>query len=294
MKKHLLSISLTLMVVSSFGQSIWDLSFDDTTFRDRIVIDSIINPNNIWKVGHPTKTVFSTTNSSPNVIVTDTLNPYPPNDTSSFTMIHIASGGWQLSYPKIDIGGWYFVNSDTLTDYGYIEFSSDHGNTWLSIENHSNVCTWGATSEIPVFSGNSNGWKHFYYCIEPPTTVNLGDTILYRFTFISDNVQTNKDGLMFDDLHFEDWAEGIEEFRNDNLISIYPNPASDFLSVQRSFTNNLQSIQVINCLGQVIYIDNNFSKSFIDVRYFKNGIYYLKYDNTKEFSIKKFVINHNQ
>jgi hypothetical protein len=294
MKIFLLSISLTCIVVTSFGQMVWDISFDDTTFLDRIVVDTNSNPNNIWKIGHPNKTVFTTANSSPNVIVTDTMNSYPPNDTSSFTVIHLAGQGWQFGYPKIDIGGWYSVNSDTLTDYGYIEFSADLGNSWLLVDNYTNMCSWEDTMELPVFSGNSNGWKHFYHCIKPPTTVNEGDTILYRFTFISDNLQTNKDGLMFDDLHFEDWAEGIEEFQNDNLISIFPNPATAILTIQRTCTNNLQSIQVINCFGQVLYNDNNFTNNFIDIKQLKNGIYYLKYSNTKEFSIKKFVVTHNQ
>lgn len=292
MKKLLLSFTMLLIVVTSFSQYVWDLSFDNSTILSKVIIDTINNHNNKWQIGHPTKTMFNSAYSLQKVIVTDTLNSYPPNDTSSFTIIHIAYQGWQ-GYPKIDIGGWYYVNSDTLTDYGYIEFSSDLGSTWYLISNYTHFCTWGATQELPVFSGNSNGWKHFYYCIQPPSFVNMGDTILYRYTFISDSIQTNKDGLMFDDLHFEDWSEGIEYIQNNNLISIYPNPAHNIITIRRENTNYQQSIQIINCLGEVLFKHDNFIKDFIDVSEFQNGIYFLQYETEREFCVKKIIVNHN-
>ena len=85
-------------------------------------------------------------------------------------------------------------------------------------------------------TGNSNGWQNFYVNLAMlgyHFNINYGDTILYRFTFISDSTQTNKDGLMFDDFHFEDWVESISEFESENLITLTPIPASDKLKVKR-------------------------------------------------------------
>jgi len=292
MKTLLLNMSLILISASSFGQNIYDITFDDNSYLNQVRIDTLFNPNNIWRVGSPSKAVFTSAYSFPNVIVTDTVNPYPINDTVSFTVIHIADGGWASAYPKVDIGGWYYVNSDTLTDYGYIEFSPDLGNTWFRADSSEGFCTWGATEELPTFSGNSNGWKHFYYCLQVPYAVNFGDTILYRFKFISDGVQTNKDGLMFDDLHFEDWAEGIAEIQNDNMISISPDPTSDILRIHRTKIHNNQTVQILNYTGQVLYDYENFIGETIDTRQMTNGIYLLKYSATNTFSIKKFVIQH--
>jgi hypothetical protein len=292
MKKILLSISLTLIAATSFGQWTWNIDFEDTTTLHRVLIDTVANPNNIWQIGHPNKTLFTSANSNPNAIVTDTVNPYPINDTSSFTIIHIAELGWSLGYPKVDIGGYYSVNSDTLTDFGYIDFSPDLGNTWYRADSASGNCSWGAIEDLPTFTGNSNGWKHFYYCLQVPFPVAYGDTILYRFTFISDSVQTNKDGLMFDDLHFEDWAEGIQEVQNDNLISISPNPTSDKLKIHiNKVTDNIR-VQVLNYTGQILLDENHFKEQAIDTRQFNNGIYLLKYSDTKNFAIKTFVVQH--
>ena len=300
MKKLLLSISLTLIAATSFGQWLgddwFDLNFEDTTTLDHLRIDSIANQNNLWQVGTPQKTVFTSAYSSPYAIVTDTINSYPINDTSSFEIVNLATGfGWQMPHTVI-LSGYYQVNSDTLTDYGKIEVSPDNGTTWIDIVNdtaYSNYYQWWTVK--PVLSGNSNGWQQFTVWLAPlgPLfNVQYNDTILYRFTFISDSVQTNKDGLMFDDFHFEDWAEGIAEIQNDNLISISPNPTSDELIFHRTKVSTNSKIQILNYSGQVLYNNSNFIGETIDIRQLSNGIYLLKYSDTKNFSIKKFVVQH--
>ena len=292
MKKLLLSISMTLIAATSFGQMIWNLDFENTSYLNRVIIDTSSNPNNIWQIGHPNKTIFTSAYSSPNVIATDTLNFYPINDTSSFTIIHVADAGWQFNY-IIYIDGWYFVNSDSLTDYGYIQFSPDHGNSWYYVDSSMNHgCCFSGPEELPTFTGNSLGWQHFHYCLCTSTPVNPGDTVLYRFTFVSDSVQTNKDGLMFDDLQFWDMVEGIYEIQNDNLISISPIPTSDELRIQKTKVGNNQTIQIRNYTGQIIYENKDFKGETIDTRQLLNGIYLLIYSDTKYFCVKRFVIQH--
>ncbi len=39
--------------------------------------------------------------------------------------------------------------------------------------------------------------------------IELGDTVLFRFSFISDSIDNQKDGLMFDNIRFMDFTEGI-------------------------------------------------------------------------------------
>ena len=49
MKKPFLSILLIMIVTASFGQSSWNITFDDTSFLDRVYIDTITHKNCIWK-----------------------------------------------------------------------------------------------------------------------------------------------------------------------------------------------------------------------------------------------------
>jgi hypothetical protein len=94
--------------------------------------DTVANPNCVWQIGRPQKPVFDSARSYPNAVVTDTLQTYPTNDTSSFILAQGGLYGW--GYPSYaGITGWYKVNSDSLTDYGMIEVSVDSGATWINI-----------------------------------------------------------------------------------------------------------------------------------------------------------------
>lgn len=299
MKNILILYFLSLISIAAFGQledDFYILNFDDSLNFQHLTIDTSSNPNNIWQVGLPQKTIFSSAFSPLNVIATDTLNAYPSNDTSSFILTNIASGLGFIWPHTVILSGQYFVNSDTLTDYGIIEMSPDNGNTWIDLINdtiNAYAIQWNVTK--PTLTGNSNGWVNFYANIAnlgPIFNIQIGDTILYRFTFISDSIQTFKDGLMFDDFHFEDFAEGIEEIQNDNLISVYPNPVNDQLSIKINQISSSQTIQITNYQGQVVYDNKYFQDSYIDTKHLNSGLYFLRYSDTKSFTVKKFVVNH--
>lgn len=151
--------------------------------------------------------------------------------------------------------------------------------------------------EKPILSGNSNQWKTF--------SVNLaelghlygvqdGDTILYRFTFISDSIQTNKDGLMFDNLHFEDYVEGIEEVGFKLFESYcFPNPAKNLLTIK--FENSLKGIdvEILDVTGKIVFNEQAqyINAVLIDISELSPGIYYYYLKNIEKefFSMGKFV-----
>ncbi|SRR5260221_3151536 len=299
MKKIYFAFILVLIARLSYGQDLGDqgynLNFDDTFELQHLTIDTISHPNNIWQIGVPQKTIFTSAYSAPNVIVTDTLNPYPINDTSVFIITNVVYGnGWTLPHTA-SIIGQYFVNSDTLTDYGLIEFSPDNGVTWHDILNDTSVTNnvfW--YSPIPILTGNSNGWQHFYVNLAPLGSlfnIQLFDTLLYRFTFISDSIQTNKDGLMFDNLHFDDYSEGIPEIQNQNLISLSPNPVNDQLIIHRTKISDQEQIQIFDFTGRLMLDNKNFFGNIINTKSLSSGIYFLRYSDAKNFCVKKFVVN---
>lgn len=255
-----------------------------------ILIDTVSDPGNTWRIGHPSKAVFNIANSGENALVTDLTDPYPVNDTSSFIIPHIASDGWAFGYPKIDIGGYYSVDSDTLTDYGFIDFSADHGASWHRVDSVEGDCTWGAMEELPVFSGSSGGWRHFYYCLVPPFTVAYGDTVLYRFTFISDSVQTYRDGLMFDDLHFEDWAEAIEEFDAPSM-TVAPSPASDELQIRFRHPMEPHTLRMIGPTGQLLWEIVLPRDGKVDLSGLANGVYVLQCFADGMGEVERFVVD---
>ena len=123
--------------------------------------------NNIWQIGVPQKTLFNQANSQPNVIITDTINNYGTNDTSSFTVRY---NTYNCPYAF----GKYYVDSDSLNDFGIIEISIDSGQTWINILEDS----LNFSPEKPVLTGSSNGWKSF------ELDLNSYATDIYENSFI--------------------------------------------------------------------------------------------------------------
>lgn len=306
MKRTTFTSLFLLITIKVFGQNYYTISFEGTGIyendpRHEIYIDTITNPANIWQVGKPSKGIFTNAFTLPNAIVTDTLNYYPINDTSSFIIKHIADLGFSMPN-EVNFGGKYFVNSDSLTDYGLIEFSPNNGNTWINLNDsqYSGNVFWG--NNQPTFSGNSTNWKDFdvsFPNLGSLFNIQYGDTVLIRISFISDGIQTNKDGLMFDSLYVFDvppLSVGSINLSEAKVIA-YPNPTSSKFNIELE-KNNQESLVIVLCdifnnnIEEIIVpIDQNHIT--INVTNYTNGIYFFKIIN-QSGDIKnweKFIVN---
>jgi len=296
MKRILLSIFLTCLAVTTFGQFGWGITFDNPSNLDRIVIDTISNPICSWQIGQPTKAVFVSANTLPNVIVTDTQNAVLANDTSIFYLKRLR---YNFQPYHIFILHFLYQMDGDSTDFGIIEVSPDAGSTWVNVLNQDTTFQMIWQSTKPTLTGSTTGWTRFDLSLENwasgwgafPIYMNA-DTILFRFTYITDSSSAPKDGWMIDDFSLDDWAEGIEEVQNDNLIFISPNPTSNELRIHRLKLSDNSKIQILNCTGQVLYDDSKYSGEAIDIRQISNGIYLLKYADNKSYSIKRFIVQH--
>lgn len=307
MKNKLLTTLLTLLTsLNIFSQNYYEISFDGaplSTLGHELYIDNISNPGNVWQIGPPQKSIFTNAFSVPNSIVTDTLNFYPINDTSSFILKHVANFGFTMPADVI-FGGEYFVNSDTLTDYGTIEFSPNNGSTWIDLVDpaYASSIYWNNPYIQPVFTGNSNGWKQYRASIQnlgPLFNIQNNDTVLFRFTFISDGIQTNKDGLMFDSLFVWDVPPvGIENINSNDLkVCVYPNPSMTKINIEFDKSKSeVRTINFYNNTGRIveeIIIPINENKITIDIDNFPDGIYLFSLINKDGYKIfsGKFIKN---
>jgi hypothetical protein len=255
----------------------------ENDIRHKIFIDSISNSNNIWHIGAPQKALLSSALSAPNVIITDTANFYPMNDTSSFILSHVADLGFSMVNQMV-ISGSYAVYSDTLTDIGSIEFSPNNGGLWIDLNNPLSYAANVVfnTGTAPVLSGNSNGWKQFSILLtgfNPTFNIQYGDTVLWRFTFKSDGIQTNKDGIMFDSLYVWDVPPIGIQMNNteEKKVRTYPNPAKT--NIYFDFKKKLEGaylIKVYSTLGKYInemMITDTKKELSIDIKNYPEGIY---------------------
>jgi len=275
MYKLTLSLFLLFFSYNSFTQDGCISNFEGTGFEIcNLNIDTISNPSNIWQIGQPQKNTFDSASSLPNAIVTNLTNSYSINDTSSFTITHIAGMGFWMGH-TFGLSFDYFVDTDSLNDYGIIEFSPDNGNTWCNLTNNSNNCfTWWS---FPTLTGSNNSWMYAESMINFNSfNITQGDTLKFKFTFLSDSIYDNKDGIMFDNIWIEDSHSSINE---NNFIKskLHPNPVSNSINIEFDNSNHSQfNLAIYDNLGRKVH-ESNFiidEKIEVDVRDFKNGIYH--------------------
>lgn len=286
-KRTLFLLTFSMIVHICIGQT-WSclINFEDWSmcYGDTLVIDTVNHPNNNWEIGQPNKAVFQNAYSAPNAIVTKLNTYYSSNDTSVFTIIHKAALALDM-FGKVSISADYRIDSDTFTDYGTIEFSPDNGVNWIDLLTdtfYSQLGVYQWTSSKPVFSGCSPGWQQFHLMITDNShmlNISFGDTVLFRFTFISDSIQTFSDGWMIDNITITDWFEGIEEFHSKQIsISIYPNPVSSVAVIESDTPLQKASLFVYNAQGQKVKQLNhiNGQRIALDCGHLPNGLYFVQ------------------
>ena len=74
----------------------------------------------------------------------------------------------------------------------------------------------------------------------------------------------------------------------ENIISIYPNPTTDNLTIETNFKEE-HRLEIINLLGQAIYTTYIGRKSMINTSNYASGLYFLKIYTDKEIVVRKFV-----
>ncbi len=70
--------------------------------------------------------------------------------------------------------------------------------------------------------------------------------------------------------------------KNENLIQIYPNPASDFITISDKF----DFLSIYDMSGKIIMVTTD---NIIDVRDFQNGIYIVKIETENQINTTKFI-----
>lgn len=315
MKRHLIKLILLLIILNfsekSFSQYYYDsVSFETPT--SKIIIDT--SGNNIWQIGTPNKIFFQSPHSGLKAIVTDTVYSYPVNDTSSF--IYVISNPYaETCFTTMQF--WHKYETDTLTDFGIIEASYDGGNSWILVNDTSEVLPWGSyfwwdndfhasngnyTNHLLKTSGKSDGWIlsrfnwYWWIPVKADTIIYPPDSLMIRFTFISDTIETNREGWMIDDIltASAEWqlCTGINE-TSTNSLSIFPNPFSQQLTIESKEELKEANITIYNSTGtKVKEIRNVFGQSITLQRdNLPSGIYYLVItENGKTVGANKVIV----
>ncbi|OPZ99242.1 MAG: hypothetical protein BWY70_01023 [Bacteroidetes bacterium ADurb.Bin408] len=261
------------------------LDFSDPYCMTHVFIDTVNNPGNIWQIGLSNKN-FVGQQYGP-AIMTDTLIPYPANDTSAFIIKYLATGGDY--YGCKFFTGSYAVQTDSLKDFGKIEFSPDNGLNWFDVINDTSLNTaihWYTSK--PKLTGNSGGWMHFEALLADMAShfnFQIDDTIAFRFSFISDSIFDNMGGIAYDNFCLADFIEGISEIRFKGVKSnIYPNPSNKDFTIEFNNPAALPfELAVYDIKSKLIFRRENITGNtiYIDNKSLTPGIYVYKITNAE-------------
>lgn len=291
-----LVLLIALLVTSTIQAQIFEglgiVYSEECNFEEdcgRVELDTALT--NIWQIGKPNKVVFDTAYSPTNCIITDTALTYPVSNHSFFEYTaHPIDADGLYNYI---LGFKHRVDSDSLIDGGYIEFRYDPEGIWRNVADHQTLYPeidfaaenlYGEADTlaggIKGFSGLSNEWVHTriqWVWVYPIREVF--DTLYLRFNFISDSVDTNRDGWMIDDfsLSIIDVGGSVEEYRLDeSRLDIFPNPSLGNTIVKYdNHQNDSYTLVVLNVMGQTVINLSGLSGSTVslDTKKLPKGIY---------------------
>lgn len=290
MKKIYLTIVLLVFVVRNSTAQFYTQYFDgaDTLFYNSIIVELDPDSSNVWQIGAPQKIIFDSAATQPNAIVTDTINFYPTNDTSRFiAKVNLNFGNWGIFAlqwkQKLDM--------DTTFDGGIIEYSTDTGNTWVNVFNNPFVYNFygfqPANQDTLVggeyaFSGTDSTWRDIWLCFDLSwlQQFQVNDTVLFRFTLLTDSVDNNKEGWMIDNMlaHIT-FIHTVKEVNQTDYLNVYPNPTTGIVNIAAEKLMEfhiIEHMELINSQGRVVEKWNNLpTKFWFDASKYGDGLYFL-------------------
>jgi photosystem II stability/assembly factor-like uncharacterized protein len=171
--------------------------------------------------------------------------------------------------------------------------SNDLGNTWMETSNglpgSSNIRCFsvlndsvyiGTYSSVFVSTNLGNNWTIFNSGL-PGTIAIFASTIFNNYLYVGNNCIYRHTSSTVGIRNIDD--------NNDFTFVAYPNPATDYITLELSTVNN-KNLAILDMFGkEVKIIDSEEKKITIDLSSLKKGAYFIQYKNDNFFTVKKVV-----
>lgn len=275
----------------------------DTLAQNSIFPVFDTSSTNIWQIGPPQKTIFDGAATTPNVLVTDTINTYPKGNTSSF-QIQFGTSYWKIALYKVAFRWKQKLDLDTNHDGAIVEYSLDTGATWVNVFNNPNVYNFYGFDSLTnkdtlqdgtfAFSGTDTTWRDIWLCFDG-NVFNGSDSFFIRYTLRTDTADNNKEGWMIDNMMAQPtYFHTVSKIDPDKSFIVYPTITAGPVTINSADNvSRLDNVQLVDATGKLIreYIDQPKKVKF-DFSNCSAGTYYLKVRSKDKTEIHQVVIMH--
>jgi hypothetical protein len=192
-----------------------------------------------------------------------------------------------ITFSKENNADWTLeVNQDRITDNVWITRKSNQSLLNIAKETGSGSSSpldtewaYGTTSNLSNLTFDTFNKTHGS---NPRSAINrdmvlhlITDDIYIDIKFTSFSGGGTGGGFAYE--RSSNQTLNTSRFLQDKEVRLSPNPSSNFINVYGLPDNN--NYTIYNTLGSKISIGTIFNEEQIDIRNFKNGLYFLKFDN---------------
>ena len=241
---------------------------------------------NIWQVGAPHKTKFNTAATTPNVIITDTVNNYPRNDSSRFSLKFKDSVFGFGSNLVIAVRWKQKLDMQKKHAGGIVEFSKN-GSAWQNIFNNSAVYNFYGYLQgnkdtllngAYAFSGTDTVWRDVWLCFR---NASVSDSMSVRFTLKSDTSGVWGEGWMLDNMLVQrTQVHTVSAVETGHEAKVYPTETGGILFIEAAHLSQqhyIRAIQITDATGKVVQSYNDEQQRFmLDLGSLPSATYFVK------------------
>ena len=189
-------------------------------------------------------------------------------DGSNWTNIeqNLIDSSWRMVNDLIEFNGCLYAAGlfDTINGVTVANIARYDGNNWFAVDN------------------GVNGFGNYF------TVLNNELYLTGRFTNAGTITVNHVVKFILPPLCTTGINESIDQ---NDFLSIYPNPATNFIYVQKNYRNSLKSnFKIIDAIGRTV-LENETIPNTINIENLKNGFYIIKFENNAKQLTKIFIKN---
>lgn len=181
---------------------------------------------------------------------------------------------------------WAYARSDpSFSDEMIVLLSTDCGVNFNQVYYRTgNSLVTGPTQTTP-FIPDSTQWAS--------ATILLNTYLVEQYVQVKIvNVTDGGNNLYIDNINIGDLPTGIDDEKNENPFSFYPNPASNSITIQFLDNKENRVVKVYNAVGKQLLTENvgTNKTAVISTKHLSSGIYYLEIVENNSQKIEKLII----